>query len=58
MHVGYFNMNSQKNEKVAVSSKETYDFQVSGNTLIIAGYKAIKISVFHKVGCKIMAYRK
>ena len=58
MHVGYFNTNSQKNEKVAVSSKETYDFQVSGNTLIIAGYKAIKISVFHKVGCKIMAYRK
>ena len=43
----YFNMNSQKNEKVAFSSKESYDFQVLGNTLIIAGYKAIKISIFH-----------
>ena len=36
-------MNSQENEKVACSSKETYGFQVLGNnTLIIAGYKALK----------------
>ena len=40
-------MNFQKNEKVALSSKESYDFQVLGNTLIIAGYKAIKIYIFH-----------
>ena len=53
----YFNMNFQKNEKVAFSSKETYDFQVLGNTLIIAGYKAIKVSIF-QVGCKVMAYRR
>ena len=32
-------MNCQENEKVAFSSKETYDFQVLGNnTLKIAGY--------------------
>ena len=43
----YFSINSQINEKVAFSSKETYDFQVLENTLIIAGYKAIKISIFH-----------
>ena len=47
----YFNMNSQKNEKVTFSSKETYDFQVLENTLIIAGYKAIKI--FHKLAVKL-----
>ena len=41
-------MNSQENEEVAFSSKETYDFQALGNnTLIIAGYKARKISIFH-----------
>ena len=41
-------MNAQGNEKVAFSSQETYDFQVLGNdTLVIAGYKAIKISIFH-----------
>ena len=49
----YFNLNSQKNEKVAFSSNETYDFQVLGNTLIIAGYKAINISVFHKLAVKL-----
>ena len=49
----YFNMNSQKNEKVAFSSKETYNFQVLGNTLIIAGYKAIKNSIFHKLAVKL-----
>ena len=49
----YFNMNSQKNEKVAFSSKETYDFQVLGNTWIIAGYKAIKIYIFHKLSVKL-----
>ena len=47
-------MNSQGNEKVAFSSKETYDFQVLGNkSLIITGYKAIKISIFHKVAVKL-----
>ena len=46
-------MNSQKNEKVAFSSKETYDFQVLGYTLIIAGYKAIKIYIFHKLTVKL-----
>ena len=46
-------MNSQKNEKVVFSSKETYDFQVLGNTMIIAGYKVIKISVFHKLAVKL-----
>ena len=46
-------MNSQKNEKVAFSSKETYNFQVLGNTLIIAGYKAIKNSIFHKLAVKL-----
>ena len=50
----YFNMNSQENERVAFSSKETYDFQVLGNnTLIIDGYKAIKISIFHKLVVKL-----
>ena len=52
----YFNMNSQGNEQVAYSSKETFDFQVLGNeTLIIAGYKAIKNFHFSQVGCKVMA---
>ena len=46
-------MNSQKNEKVAFSSKEIYNFQVLGNTLIISGYKAIKISIFHKLAVKL-----
>ena len=47
-------MNSQGNEKVAFSSKETYDFQVLGNnTLIIAGYKAIKTSIFHKLAAEL-----
>ena len=47
-------MNSQKNEKVAFSSKETYDFQILGNnTLIIVGYKAIQISIFHKLVVKL-----
>ena len=46
-------MNSQKNEKVAFSSKETYNFQVLGNTLTIAGYKAIKISLFHMLAVKL-----
>ena len=46
-------MNSQGNEKVACSSKETYDFQVLGNkTLIIAGYKNF---YFSQVDCKAMA---
>ena len=35
--------------KVAFSSNETYDFQVLGNT----GYKAIKISIFHKLAVKL-----
>ena len=39
--------------KVTFSSKETYNFQVLGNTLIIAGYKAIKISIFHKLAVKL-----
>ena len=44
-------MNSQGN---SFSSKETYDFQVLGKeTLIIAGYKAIKISSFHKLALKL-----
>ena len=34
-------------------SPETYDFQVLGSTLIIAGYKAIKISTFHKLAVKL-----
>ena len=43
-------MNSQENEKVAFFSKETYNFQVlENNTMIIDGYKAIKISIFHKL---------
>ena len=46
-------MNSQKSEKVALSSKETYNFQVLGNTLITAGYKALKISIFHKLAVKL-----
>ena len=47
-------MNSQENEKVPFSSKETYDFQVLGNnTLIIADYKAINISIFHKLVVKL-----
>ena len=46
-------MNTQKNEKVAISFKETYDFQVLGNTLITAGYKAIKISIFQKLAVKL-----
>ena len=47
-------MNSQENEKVAFSSKETYDFQVLGNnTFIISSYKAIKISIFHKLVVKL-----
>ena len=46
-------MDSQKNEKVAFSSKKTYDFQVFGNTLIIAGYKALKISIFHMLAVKL-----
>ena len=47
-------MNSQENEKVTFSSKETYGFQVLGNnTLIIAGYKALKISIFHKLFVKL-----
>ena len=47
-------MNSQKNEKVAFSSKETYDFQVLGNnTSIIAGYKAVKIPIFLKLIVKL-----
>ena len=49
----YFNMNSQKNEKVAFSSKVAYHFQVLGNTLIIACYKAIKSSIFHKLAVKL-----
>ena len=50
----YFNISSQKNEKVAFFSKETYDFQVLGNnTLIINIYKAIKISIFHKLAVKL-----
>ena len=53
MYVGYFNMNSQKNEKVEFSSKETYDFQVLGNALIIAGYKVLKISILHKLAVKL-----
>ena len=47
-------MNSQKNEKIAFSSKEIYGFQVLGDiTLIIAGYKSIKISIFHKLVVKL-----
>ena len=46
-------MNSQRNEKVAISSKETYDFQVLGNALIITGYKAIKLFIFHKLAVKL-----
>ena len=47
-------MNSQENEKVAFSSKETYDFQaLENNTWKIAGYKAIKISIFHKLVIKL-----
>ena len=47
-------MNYQGNEKVAFSSKETYCFQVLGNeTLVIAGCKAIKISIFHKLAVKL-----
>ena len=49
----YFNMNSQKNEKVPFSPKETHDFHVLGNTLIIAGYKAIKMSIFPKLAVKL-----
>ena len=51
--MGYFNTNSQKNEKVAFSSTETYDFQVLENASIIAGYKAIKISIFYKLAVKL-----
>ena len=41
-------------KKVSFSSKETYEFQVLGNnTLIIDGYKAIKISIFHKLVVKL-----
>ena len=46
-------MNSHKNEKVTFSSKETYDFQVLGNTLTIADYKAIKMSIFHKLAVRL-----
>ena len=36
----FFNLNSQRNEKIKFSSKETYDFQILGNeTLMIAGYE-------------------
>ena len=46
-------MNSRENEKGPFSSKEIYDFQVFGHTLIIAGYKAIKIFIFHKLAVKL-----
>ena len=47
-------MNCKENEKVAFSSKETYNFQVLGNnTLIIAGHKAIKIYIFHRLVAKV-----
>ena len=46
-------MNSQNNEKVAFSSKETYDFHVLENTLIIASYKDIKLSIFQKLAVKL-----
>ena len=47
-------MSSQGNERVACSSKETYDFQVLGNNiLIVAGYKVIKSSIFHKLAVKL-----
>ena len=49
----YFNMNSQENGKVIYSSQETYNFQVLGNeNLIIASYKAIKISLFYQLAVK------
>ena len=40
-------------KKFAFSSKETYDFQVLGNTLLIAGYKAIKMYIFHKLDVRL-----
>ena len=47
-------MNSQGNEKVAFFSQETYNFQILGNEiLIIAGYKARKISIFHWLAVKL-----
>ena len=47
-------MNSQENGKVTFSAKGTYEFQVLGNnTLIIAGYKVLKISIFHKLVVKL-----
>ena len=49
-----FNVNSQENEQIPFFSKETCEFQVLGNnTLIIAGYKAIKLSIFHKLDVKL-----
>ena len=44
----YLNLNSQGNEKVEFFSEETYNFQILGDeALIIVGYEAIKISIFH-----------
>ena len=44
----YLNLNSQENDKIEFFSKEIYDFQILGNEiLIIAGYKDIKMSIFH-----------
>ena len=47
----YFNLNSQGNEKTEFFSQEIYDFgtydQILGNeTLIIAGYEDMKISLW------------
>ena len=42
-----FNLNSQGNEEIKFFSLETYDFQTLGSeTLIIAGYVEIEISIF------------
>ena len=50
----YFNLNSQRNEKVEFFSLETFSFQILGNeTLIITGLQRYKISIFHLLAVKL-----
>ena len=50
----YFNFNSQGYEKIEFFSKDTYYFQILRNeSLIIAGYEDIKISIFHQLAVKL-----
>ena len=51
----YSNFNSQGNDKMEFFSKKTYDLRIVGNeALITAGYKHIKISIFHYLAVKLL----